>query len=64
MDQPATALDREFTALEERAEAWFEAEGIEEDRRELYREADMKFVGQIFEVTTRLPAGTFGEADK
>ncbi|MGV9967803.1 hydantoinase/oxoprolinase family protein [Streptomyces olivaceus] len=64
MDQPAAALDREFTALEERAEAWFEAEGIEEDRRELYREADMKFVGQIFEVTTRLPAGTFGEADK
>lgn len=64
MDQPAATLDKEFAALEERAQAWFEAEGIPEGRRELYREADMKFVGQIFEVTTRLPAGTFGEADK
>ncbi|MFD4195653.1 hydantoinase/oxoprolinase family protein [Amycolatopsis thermoflava] len=62
--QPAAALDEVFAALEERARAWFDAEGIPEDRRELYREADMKFVGQIFEVTTRLPAGTFGEADK
>ncbi|MEU6644014.1 hydantoinase/oxoprolinase family protein [Saccharomonospora sp. NPDC046836] len=62
--QPAAALDKEFAALEERAQAWFDAEGIPEDRRELHREADMKFVGQIFEVTTRLPAGTFGEADK
>ncbi|GAA3569110.1 hypothetical protein GCM10022222_61590 [Amycolatopsis ultiminotia] len=64
MDQPAAALDKEFAVLEERAQAWFEAEGIPEDRRELHREADMKFLGQIFEVTTRLPAGTFGEADK
>ncbi|MFH8462490.1 hydantoinase/oxoprolinase family protein [Streptomyces sp. NPDC017991] len=64
MDRPAADLDKEFTALEERAQAWFEAEGIPEDRRELFREADVKFMGQIFEVTTRLPAGTFGEADK
>ncbi|AXK35339.1 hydantoinase/oxoprolinase family protein [Streptomyces armeniacus] len=64
MDQPAAALDREFAALEERAQAWFEAERIPGNRRELHREADMKFVGQIFEVTTRLHAGTFGEADK
>lgn len=62
--QPADVLDKEFAALEERAQAWFDAEGIPADRRELHREADMKFVGQIFEVTTRLPAGTFGEADK
>ncbi|ASR35762.1 5-oxoprolinase [Prauserella marina] len=64
MDQPAAALDKEFAALEHRARTWFETEGIPEEQRELYREADMKFVGQIFEVTTRLPAGTFGEADK
>lgn len=62
--QPAAALDAEYAALEDRAQAWFEAEGIPADRRELYREADMKFVGQIFEVTTRLPAGTFCEDDK
>ncbi|MCP9972339.1 hydantoinase/oxoprolinase family protein [Actinomadura madurae] len=64
MDQPAAALEKEFAALEERARAWFETEGIPDDRRELQREADMKFVGQIFEVTTRLPVSTFGEADK
>jgi N-methylhydantoinase A len=64
MDRPAAALDEEFAALEERARTWFETEGIPEDRRELHREADMKFVGQIFEVTTRLPAGPFTEADK
>ncbi|MFD0647747.1 hypothetical protein ACFQ2Y_02670 [Streptomyces malaysiensis subsp. malaysiensis] len=64
MRQPAADLDREFQALERRARAWFDAEGIPEDRRELYREADMKFVGQIFEVTTRLKGGTFTEADK
>jgi N-methylhydantoinase A len=64
MQQPAAELDAEFAALEQRARAWFEAEGIPTERRELYREADMKFVGQIFEVTTRLPAGDFTEADK
>jgi len=64
MDQPAEVLEKEFAALEERAQKWFEAEGIPEDRRELQREADMKFVGQIFEVTTRLPAHPFGEDDK
>lgn len=64
MDQPAAALDAEYASLEARAQAWFEAEGIADDRRELHREADMKFVGQIFEVTTRLPAGPFREADK
>ncbi|WP_329388162.1 hydantoinase/oxoprolinase family protein [Streptomyces sp. NBC_01716] len=64
MHQPAADLDGEFRALEQRAQAWFEAEGIPEDRRELHREADMKFVGQIFEVTTRLKGGTFTEADK
>ncbi|TQM36773.1 hydantoinase/oxoprolinase family protein [Pseudonocardia cypriaca] len=64
MQQPAAELDEEFAGLEQRAQAWFEAEGIPTERRELYREADMKFVGQIFEVTTRLPAGTFTEADK
>lgn len=64
LKQPAADLDKEFAALEKRAQEWFEAEGIPEDHRELYREADMKFVGQIFEVTTRLNTGTFTEADK
>ncbi|KJF22895.1 hydantoinase/oxoprolinase family protein [Rhodococcus sp. AD45-ID] len=61
---PATQLEGAFAALEERAQAWFETEGIAADRRELYREADMKFAGQIFEVTTKLPAEAFTESDK
>lgn len=61
---PATDLERTFSSLEQRAVDWFGAEGIEEDRRELVREADMKFAGQIFEVTTRLPNTSFTDADK
>lgn len=61
---PARELEAAFSALEERAQTWFEAEDIPADRRELYREADMKFAGQIFEVTTSLPADEFTEADK
>lgn len=64
MSEPAADLEKEFAALEERAYRWFDDEAIPEERRELYREADMKFVGQIFEVTTRLPRKTFGEEDK
>lgn len=64
MSDSAEDLEKEFAALESRAHRWFENEAIPDDRRELYREADMKFMGQIFEVTTRLPTKEFGEADK
>ena len=63
-DRPAEDLEQSFAPLEQRARAWFESEGIPADRRELYREADMKFAGQIFEVTTRLHGETFTETDK
>ncbi|MCI2420033.1 hydantoinase/oxoprolinase family protein [Saccharopolyspora sp. K220] len=53
--QSTEVLARAFTELEAGARAWFADENIPEDRRELIREADMKFAGQIFEVTTRLP---------
>ncbi|NLU73359.1 hydantoinase/oxoprolinase family protein [Streptomyces sp. HNM0575] len=62
--EPAADLEKDFSALQARAQEWFESEGIPEERRELYREADMKFMGQIFEVTTRLPGKSFGEEDK
>ncbi|OEV10775.1 hydantoinase/oxoprolinase family protein [Streptomyces nanshensis] len=62
--EPAADLEKEFSALQARAQEWFASEGIPEERRELYREADMKFMGQIFEVTTRLPGKSFGEEDK
>ncbi|TSE15025.1 hydantoinase/oxoprolinase family protein [Arthrobacter sp. KBS0703] len=64
MQQPAKLLNEEFAGLERRAEEWFASEGIPADHREVYREADMKFVGQIFEVTTKLKGGTFTESDK
>lgn len=60
----AADLEKEFSALEARAQEWFETEGVAEQRRDLYREADMKFMGQIFEVTTRLPSKSFAEQDK
>jgi N-methylhydantoinase A len=63
-DQPAELLENEFSALEARAQEWFASEEIPEERRELYREADMKFAGQIFEVTTRLPAEPLTEEGK
>ncbi|WP_369134844.1 hydantoinase/oxoprolinase family protein [Modestobacter sp. I12A-02662] len=63
-DRPAADLEESFESLEQRARAWFESEGIPVDRRELFREADMKFAGQIFEVTTRLTGERFEEADK
>lgn len=61
---PASDLERTFSQLEERALEWCEAEGIEPERRQLIREADMKFAGQIFEVTTQLPGTAFTDADK
>lgn len=61
---PAADLEKEFASLEARAQEWFETEGVGEEQRELYREADMKFLGQIFEVTTRLPSKSFNEQDK
>ncbi|MFC5731557.1 MULTISPECIES: hydantoinase/oxoprolinase family protein [Nocardioides] len=54
-DQPAEQLEASFSELEARARAWFEAEGIPEESQDLIREADMKFAGQIFEVTSRFP---------
>ena len=64
LSSPAADLEQEFAALEKRAEKWFEDEAVPREKRELYREADMKFVGQIFEVTTRLPTKTFTDEDK
>ena len=63
-DQPIDKLERSFEELEDDAERWFSNEQIPADRRELIREADMKFAGQIFEVTTRLPAEPLTDASK
>ena len=57
-------LEQSFVRLEGLVQAWFDEDGIPEADRELIREADMKFAGQIFDVTTRLPAGPLSDASK
>lgn len=64
MDAPAEHLEQAFAGLEAEADAWFDQEGIPVAEREIYREADVKFAGQIFEVTTRLSRDRFDEAAK
>ncbi|MEU6573635.1 hydantoinase/oxoprolinase family protein [Streptomyces sp. NPDC046805] len=63
-DSPAADLEDTFVELEAGATSWFERESIPARDRQLVREADMKFVGQIFEVTTTLPQGPIGEPAK
>lgn len=63
-DAPAADLERAFADLELGAQRWFDQEDIPAARRTLVREADMKFAGQIFEVTTRLPDTAITEDTK
>jgi N-methylhydantoinase A len=49
-------LEEAFASLGERIERWFESDQIPVASREVAREADMKFAGQVFEVMTHLPA--------
>jgi N-methylhydantoinase A len=51
----AEDLEATYRGLQERVDEWFEADDIPAGSREIVREADMKFAGQVFEVTTRLP---------
>ena len=62
--QPVKTLEAAFADLEAIARDWFDEEQIPAEQRELVREADMKFAGQIFEVTTRLPNATLTDNDK
>lgn len=55
-------IEREYQELEAHIDAWFEQDGIPLDRREVIREADMKFSGQIFDATTKL-SKPLGEDD-
>ena len=61
---PGDALEEAYTALQQRVDEWFEADAIPVASREVVREADMKFAGQVFEVTTRLPEDAFTDALK
>ncbi len=61
VDQNAVdPMIRGFEALEAQADAWFTQEGIEADRRVINRTADMRYVGQNYELQVSVPAGTVG----
>ena len=59
--QTADDLESAYTGLQARVEEWFTADAIPAGSRHVIREADMKFAGQVFEVTTRLPDAAFTE---
>jgi N-methylhydantoinase A len=50
-----------FKALDIQVDSWFEQEGIEADRRTVNRTADMRYVGQNYELQVPVPAGAVGE---
>ncbi|MBY5748107.1 hydantoinase/oxoprolinase family protein [Rhizobium leguminosarum] len=49
-----------FQALEAQAGAWFDQEDIEAGRRVVNRTADMRYVGQNYELQVLVPAGMVG----
>ncbi|SPZ48170.1 hydantoin utilization protein a [Agrobacterium tumefaciens] len=49
-----------FASLEAQAASWFEQEGIETERRVVNRTADMRYVGQNYELQVSVPAGELG----
>ncbi|MBY3122296.1 hydantoinase/oxoprolinase family protein [Rhizobium leguminosarum] len=49
-----------FQALEAQAGAWFDQEDIEAERRVVNRTADMRYVGQNYELQVSVPAGPLG----
>jgi len=48
-------LESIFTGLAERAEEWFDEEGIPEDGRHLLRRIEMRYAGQNFELSIDIP---------
>ena len=62
--QAAEDLEAAYTGLQARVDDWFRRDAIPAGSREVVREADMKFAGQVFEVTTRLPDEALTEALK
>ena len=51
-----------FAALAERADRWFEHEGIATHHRRLARTVDMRYHGQNYELSVAVPEGAIGPA--
>ncbi|GAB2746729.1 hydantoinase/oxoprolinase family protein [Sinomonas soli] len=53
----AEDLSKVFTELTDHAEAWFDEEGIEPERRSIQRRLEMRYAGQNYELPVDLPEG-------
>ena len=51
------ACEEAFTALAGRADAWFRSEGIAPEARRVTRTADMRYLGQNYEIAVAVPDG-------
>ncbi len=56
-DSALASIDAGFADLMGQAGAWFDAEEISEDRRVMTRTADMRYMGQNYELSVAVPAG-------
>jgi N-methylhydantoinase A len=55
------AINRVFDDLEQSAAGWFDYEGIDDADRQTRRVADMRYVGQNYELSIPLPEGELDE---
>ncbi|MQA11692.1 MAG: hydantoinase/oxoprolinase family protein [Pseudonocardiaceae bacterium] len=56
-----STFDRVFAELAAQASAWFEAEGIAEEHRNVEKSIDMRYRGQNYELPVPVGNGTFDE---
>jgi N-methylhydantoinase A len=50
-------MERALSTIAEQAQAWFEHEGIAADSRRVTRSVDMRYAGQNYELSVKLPDG-------
>lgn len=61
-DGAEAAIQDAFAVLEARAEAWFDEEDIDEERRVINRVVDMRYKGQNYELPVKIDGGAIGVA--
>jgi N-methylhydantoinase A len=62
-DADIAALNRAYAELESKVKGLLEADGVAADEIELERSAQMRYVGQSYEVNTPVPVGALGQSD-
>lgn len=63
-EQSIEMIENVYQELDQKAFDWFNKEGIKAENRTIIREADMKYQGQFFEVTSVIPNGKLTERHK